>query len=169
MLHCYGCGVGRSCSFDLTPSLGTSVCWGHGPKKTKNKKQTNKQTNKKTHQTLSLLSPFPPAGVLWLPCLSISSLVFQSSHQWMPQASCYLFKFNLKKDYSSPQNEPLSPVVLSLTQLASSRQPNSKSPHLPLPISGFWGKSSYLLPHGEAFPQLVSSTRELENPRQQCG
>ena len=42
--HCRGCGIGHSS--DLTPSLGTSMCCGCGPKKTKDKKQTNK--NKKT-------------------------------------------------------------------------------------------------------------------------
>ena len=53
-----GCGVGHrrgldlvlagSCSSDLTPSLGTSICHRCGPKKTKDKKQTNKKlpTNK---------------------------------------------------------------------------------------------------------------------------
>ena len=28
-----------NCSSDLTPSLGTSICWGDGPKKTKTNKQ----------------------------------------------------------------------------------------------------------------------------------
>ena len=38
-LHCCGCGVGRQLQLsDQTPSLGTSICLGCGPKKTKKKK-----------------------------------------------------------------------------------------------------------------------------------
>ena len=35
--NCCGCGVGGSYSSDLTPSLGTSICHGCGPKKQINK------------------------------------------------------------------------------------------------------------------------------------
>ena len=41
-----------SCSFNSTPSLGTSICHGYSPERSLNK-QTNKQTNKQ--------------GSLWLP------------------------------------------------------------------------------------------------------
>ena len=40
--------LASSCSSDLTPSLGPSICFGCGPKK---QKQRNKQTNKKTATT----------------------------------------------------------------------------------------------------------------------
>ena len=33
--HCCGCGVAGGCSSESTPSLGTSICCGCGPKKTK--------------------------------------------------------------------------------------------------------------------------------------
>ena len=36
--HCYGCGVGFSCSSDSTPSLGTSICRRCGCKNKKEKK-----------------------------------------------------------------------------------------------------------------------------------
>ena len=35
--HCCGCGVGQQLSFDMTPSLETSICCECGPKKTKEK------------------------------------------------------------------------------------------------------------------------------------
>ena len=39
ILNCCGCGIGwGSYSSDWTPSLGTSICLGCGPKKTKKKK-----------------------------------------------------------------------------------------------------------------------------------
>ena len=34
---CCGCGVGPSCGSDLTPSLGTAICCGYGPKKEEKK------------------------------------------------------------------------------------------------------------------------------------
>ena len=57
MWHCCGCGCGvavavavaqtSSCCSNLTPSLGTSVCQGCGPKKIKNKqKESSKGLNK---------------------------------------------------------------------------------------------------------------------------
>ena len=45
---CCGCGIDRWLHSDSTPSLGTSICHGCGPKKTK----TNKQT--KSHKALCL-------------------------------------------------------------------------------------------------------------------
>ena len=41
---CCGCGTALSCSSDLTPSLGTSVCHRYDPKK--KRKNKNKQENK---------------------------------------------------------------------------------------------------------------------------
>ena len=38
ILRCCGCGQASSCSSNLTPSLGTSICCGCSPKKTKKKK-----------------------------------------------------------------------------------------------------------------------------------
>ena len=43
--RCCGSGVGRGCSSDWTPSLGTSICRGERPKKWQ-KDKTNKQTHR---------------------------------------------------------------------------------------------------------------------------
>ena len=43
-----------SCSFDLTPNLGTSICRGGGPKKAKKKKKKKKK--KKVGETMFLLN-----------------------------------------------------------------------------------------------------------------
>ena len=48
-----------SCSSDLIPSLGTSICYRYGLKKTKNQKKTNKQTNKNLLNRYSPHSPSP--------------------------------------------------------------------------------------------------------------
>ena len=41
------CSIGGSCSSDWTPSLGTSICQGYGPKK---KKEERKQESKKARK-----------------------------------------------------------------------------------------------------------------------
>ena len=45
ILHCCGCGIGQRCSSYSTPSLGTSICHGCGPKK----KKKDKIKKKKSH------------------------------------------------------------------------------------------------------------------------
>ena len=49
--RCCGSGVGRGYSSNSTPGLGTSVCHGSGPRKSK---KTNKQTNKKQKHFIKL-------------------------------------------------------------------------------------------------------------------
>ena len=57
ILCCYGCGVGSSNISDETPSLGTSMCRGCGPKRTKDlKKKKKKKANLKQHIQLNLFS-----------------------------------------------------------------------------------------------------------------
>ena len=65
---CGGCGIGRQPSSASTPSLGTSMCFGCGPKKTK--KNKTKQINKKlssSKESLLLidLSPWFMKKVVW--------------------------------------------------------------------------------------------------------
>ena len=43
--HGYGCGVGRQLHPNLTPSLGTSICLGCGPKKKKKKNMRDFRCN----------------------------------------------------------------------------------------------------------------------------
>ena len=54
------------CSSDWTPSLGTSICYGYSPKKTKRKKKERKKEKKKVGRlgvataAITNLSPTPP-------------------------------------------------------------------------------------------------------------
>ena len=57
--------VAGSCSSDVTPSLGTSICCGYSPKikKTKINKQTNKQTNKNCNLLLLYFRHYSPSSI----------------------------------------------------------------------------------------------------------
>ena len=44
--HGCDCGVGQQLQLQLTLSLGTSICLGYSPKKTKKPKQTNQKKKK---------------------------------------------------------------------------------------------------------------------------
>ena len=48
-----GCGAGQQLQLQFDPSLGTSICYGSGPKK-QNKKQKNKTSQKQTKKDESL-------------------------------------------------------------------------------------------------------------------
>ena len=61
--------VAGSCNSDLTPSLGTSICYGCGPKK---QKKTKKQKTK-NKKTLSLKLGLIPAGLVKINTLFLDS------------------------------------------------------------------------------------------------
>ena len=81
--HCLSCGVGQmwlrsrvamavvwasSCSSESTPNLGTSICFGCGPKKQKTKQQT-KNTIKVRFQLCLFFKKFILSKHCWFPML----------------------------------------------------------------------------------------------------
>ena len=68
--HCCGCGLGSGCSSSFTPSLGNSICFRCGPKKTKKKKKKKKSFFE----------------FQWHDC-SLKNLLFQPTNSWKLQKS----------------------------------------------------------------------------------
>ena len=63
--HGYSCGVGWQLQLNSTASLGTSICYGCGPKKTKKKKRKKEKKKKKKR---------PQLGTMRLQVQSLASL-----------------------------------------------------------------------------------------------
>ena len=60
ILCCCGCGIGWQPCSNLTPSLGTSICHGCGPKKTKINKGIQKTKPKENENATETVQPTKP-------------------------------------------------------------------------------------------------------------
>ena len=74
------CSIGCSCSCDSTPSLGTSMCCGCGPKKQKTKENVYSWAQSQLHR-ISISNSWAIRFVLFL-LFIFSSFIFLGQHLW---------------------------------------------------------------------------------------
>ena len=76
---CTAMAVVVSCSSDLTPSLGISICHGFGPKK------SDRQTDRQTETEISLLNCIlPSSGSIMVSGRSVGSM-FGEEGRWQSE------------------------------------------------------------------------------------